>query len=60
MIGKKVEVLFEEEENGLYKGHTSNYILVNAKSEEDIIDKIKTVRIIDLYKELEVIGEVID
>ena len=60
LIGKKLEVLFEEEENGLYKGHTSNYILVNVKSEEDIIDKIKTVRIIDLYKELEVLCEVID
>ena len=30
-INKKVEVLFEQEENGYFKGHTTNYIVVNVK-----------------------------
>ncbi len=30
-IGKKLEVLFEQEENGNFKGHTSNYMIVNVK-----------------------------
>ena len=34
-VGKKVEVLFEEQKNGIYKGHTKNYILVHCKSIND-------------------------
>ncbi len=34
-IGKKVEVLFEEEKDGVYKGHTANYILVYCKDEKE-------------------------
>ncbi len=32
-IDKKVKVLFEQEENGIYKGHTTNYIIACAKGE---------------------------
>ena len=39
-IGKTVEVLFEEEKNGMYKGHTQNYIVVYCKSEENLDNKI--------------------
>ena len=39
-IGKTVEVLFEEEKTGLYKGHTQNYILVYCKSNENLSNKI--------------------
>ena len=39
-IGKNVEVLFEEEKNGMYKGHTQNYIVVYCKSEENLDNKI--------------------
>ena len=42
-IGKKVEVLFEEEKVGDYKGHTQNYIMVYCKSEEKLNNKIKSV-----------------
>ncbi len=42
-IGKKVEVLFEEEIVGEYKGHTQNYIMVYCKSEEKLNNKIKSV-----------------
>jgi threonylcarbamoyladenosine tRNA methylthiotransferase MtaB len=33
-IGKNVEVLFEEEKDGNYKGHTSNYILAHLTKED--------------------------
>ncbi len=33
-IGKNVEVLFEEEKDGNYKGHTSNYILAHLPKED--------------------------
>ena len=43
-IGKEVEVLFEEEKVGVYKGHTQNYIMVYCKSEERLDNKIKKVK----------------
>ena len=39
-IGKNVEVLFEEEKDGMYKGHTQNYIMVYCQSEEKLDNKI--------------------
>ena len=54
MIGKNVEVLFEEKENenGItyYKGHTQNYIMVKYKTNEDLENKIKKVEILDVCK----------
>ena len=44
-IGKEVEVLFEEFDGEFYKGHTSNYIMVLAKSEKDLTNKIINVKI---------------
>ena len=38
--GKNVEVLFEEEKDGMYKGHTQNYILVYCQSKEKLDNKI--------------------
>ena len=39
-IGKNVEVLFEEEKDGMYKGHTQNYIMVYCQSKENFDNKI--------------------
>jgi len=39
-IGKDVEVLFEEEKDGMYKGHTQNYIMVYCQSKEKLDNKI--------------------
>ena len=36
---KQVEVLFEEKKDGVYKGHTSNYILVHCKSNKNLENK---------------------
>ena len=42
-VGSELEVLFEQEEKGYIKGHTSNYILVKTKSKnlENKILKVK-------------------
>ncbi len=34
-INKEVKVLIEEKKKGVYKGHTSNYILVHCQAEKD-------------------------
>lgn len=39
-IGKKVEVLMEEQKNNVYQGHTKNYILAHCESNEDLENKI--------------------
>lgn len=46
-IGKTVKVLFEEYENGYYKGHTTNYMVVKVpeKEQDGFIDNIKDIEI---------------
>ena len=56
-IGKEVEVLFEEcEEEGIYKGHTANYIMVKVKSDKDLSNKLLKV-VIKFREDLSLIGE---
>ena len=38
-IGKNVKVLFEEFEDGFFKGHTTNYMMVKVAGEEEQSDK---------------------
>ena len=45
-IGKDVEVLFEERDKEFYKGHTANYIMVKVKTEENLENKVKVVKVI--------------
>ena len=44
-IGKKVHVLFEEQEKDIFKGHTANYILVKVKSKQNLENKIESVEL---------------
>ena len=39
-IGKEVEILLEEEKEGIYKGHTANYILAYCKTNQNLENKI--------------------
>lgn len=50
-IGKEIEVLFEEEKNGVYQGHTKNYILAKCESKENLENKIIKVKCIKTEKE---------
>lgn len=61
-IGKEVNVLFEEYENGYFRGYTTNYMMVNVpgkkEDEEKLVDHIFTVKILKNNEETrELIGE---
>ncbi len=45
LIGKTVQVLFEESKEGIFKGHTPNYVLVEYKTEENLENKLKNIKI---------------
>ncbi len=49
-IGKSVDVLFEEEKDGLWSGYTKNYVRVFAESDENLENKILKVEIKDIYE----------
>ena len=48
---KNVEILFEEEKNGIYRGHTKNYILAYCKTHEDVENTIKICKCISVEKD---------
>ena len=39
-VGKEVEILFEEEKQGYYRGHTKNYILAYCKSKRNLENQV--------------------
>lgn len=45
--GKEVEVLFEEEKDGFYQGHTKNYLLIAGKSKQNLENKVIKVKCVD-------------
>ena len=44
-INKEIEVLFEENNNGYWKGHTSNYLVVKVVSKEDLTNQLRKVKV---------------
>lgn len=56
-IGKEVEILFEEEKEGLYKGHTQNYILAYYKTDKKLENKIIRVKCIGTETEHIIVEE---
>ncbi|WP_071026740.1 tRNA (N(6)-L-threonylcarbamoyladenosine(37)-C(2))-methylthiotransferase MtaB [Peptoniphilus raoultii] len=46
-MNRTCKVLFEEYEDGYYLGYTSNYIRVKLKSRENLINKIRDVKILN-------------
>ncbi len=55
-IGKEVDVLLEQEEDGYIKGHTSNYMVVCTKG-SSISNQIVKVKVLE-EKNLELIGKI--
>ena len=56
-IGKEVEVLFEQRENGYIKGHTTNYIVVKVKDNDEKIKENSMLQVkIEARDDLEIIG----
>ena len=50
LIGTNQEVLFEEEEKGLWTGHAMNYVKVWVEG-GDLHNEIRKVKITELYRE---------
>ena len=50
-VGKEVEVLFEEEKNGMWQGHTKNYILAHYKTEENLENKMIKLQCVEAEQE---------
>ena len=48
-IGKKLEVLWEQENNGNWNGYSGNYIKVFAESDKDLTNVITEVSVTSLY-----------
>ncbi len=50
-IGKKLDVLFEEQEGDYWKGHTSNYLVVKKEGEnlENILQEVKIIDTHELF-----------
>lgn len=58
-VGQTVEVLYEKQMTaGVYEGHTSNYIKVHGRSEEEITNRIVLTKITHIEEE-NAFGEVI-
>ena len=49
-IGKSVDVLFEEEKDGLWSGYTKNYVRVFVESDESLENRLKKIEIKDFYE----------
>ena len=49
-IGKSVEVLFEEEKDGLWSGYTKNYVRVFVSSDENLENRLQKIEIKDAYE----------
>lgn len=58
-LNKTVTVLFEESEEGYFKGHTGNYLAVKVKTDKDLTDKLLKVKI-DKLEKLELIGTLVE
>ncbi len=50
-IGKELEVLFEEEKRGTYKGHTKNYVLAYCNSQENLDNRLVKVKCKEAFKD---------
>ena len=57
-IGKEVEVLFEEKEGYYEKGHTTNYMLVKVKTENNLQNTIQRVKILEAGRS-SLVGELV-
>ena len=51
-IGETHEVLFEQAQDGSWRGYTGNYTRVAAKSEEDLKNQVRQLRLVQLLGDL--------
>jgi threonylcarbamoyladenosine tRNA methylthiotransferase MtaB len=56
-LNKTVSVLFEENDGEFCKGHTSNYLMVKVKTQDNLSNQIINVKVTEI-KDLELIGTI--
>ena len=47
-LGRTMPVLWEKQTDGIWSGHTDNYIKVYAKSDEDLTNKLLPVKLVEI------------
>jgi len=57
LVGKTIDILFEEREGKYFKGHSTNYVSVKVETKEDLENQILPVEILEA-KSLETIGKI--
>ena len=50
-MGRIFPVLFEEEREGLWRGHTPNYLEAAMESAEDLHNRVRSVRVTGLTED---------
>ena len=51
LIGTTHPVLFEEKDDAFFTGHAPNYVKLYVKTEEDLHNKVRNVKITEVYKD---------
>jgi len=57
-LGKAMAVLWEKQTNGIWSGHTDNYIKVYTKSNKDLTNILLPVKLVELFNRDGVWGEI--
>jgi len=47
-LGKTMPVLFEQQSNGIWSGHTANYIKVYTKTSDDLTNRLLPVKLVEV------------
>jgi len=47
-LGRTMPVLFEQQSNGIWSGHTANYIKVYTKSNDDLTNKLLPLKLVEV------------
>jgi threonylcarbamoyladenosine tRNA methylthiotransferase MtaB len=55
-IGHEVDVLFEENHEGLWEGFSDNYMRIAVKSESNLKNELKHVRLLEMLDQ-KILGE---
>jgi threonylcarbamoyladenosine tRNA methylthiotransferase MtaB len=47
-LGRTMPVLFEQQSNGIWSGHTANYIKVYTKTTDDLTNKLLPLKLVEI------------
>jgi len=50
-LGRTMPVLFEQQSNGVWSGHTANYIKVYTKSNDDLTNKLLPLKLVEIWQD---------